>query len=81
MKHWIVCACCALSFSAKIYEISPYRIVTLMPVCVDELVSIFIDAVELIISLTKVIHEFEFILGYHLENYENYDTCRVQGLL
>jgi hypothetical protein len=55
--------------------------VTLMPVCVDELVSIFIDAVELIISLTKVIHEFEFILGYHLENYENYDTCRVQGLL
>jgi hypothetical protein len=55
--------------------------VTLMPVCVDELVSIFIDAVELIISLTKVIHEFEFILGYHPENYENYDTCRVQGLL
>ena len=55
------------------------RTATWMPVCVDELVSIFIDAVELI--MTEVIHEFEFILGYHLENYEHYDTCRVQGLL
>jgi hypothetical protein len=28
-----------------------------------------------------MISEMTQHLGYHLENYENYDTCRVQGLL